>query len=125
MKIHNPLFLALAGTARSHIKEIDIHHAKTLLDAEKPPIFIDVREDSEWQTGHLSAAIHLSKGVIERDIEKIITDINTPLVLYCSGGYRSAIAAESLQKMGYKNIFSVEGGISAWVNAGYLLHDER
>ncbi len=119
MKTHNPLFLAQALLAKTHIEEIDIHQAKDRLESTTPPVLIDVREESEWQTGHLPNAIHLSKGIIERDIEKIIPDTNTPLVLYCSGGYRSAIAAENLQKMGYKNICSMEGGSTAWTTAGY------
>lgn len=119
MKTHNPLFLAHALSAKSQITEINIHQAKDQLDSNNPPVFIDVREDHEWQTGHLPNALHLSKGIIERDIEKIIPDTHTPLVLYCSGGYRSAITAESLQKMGYKNICSMEGGSTAWINSGY------
>src|SRR5476649_2177293 len=106
MKIHNPLFLSLAMQAKTHIKEIDVHEAnKLLLDGKM--VFIDVREESEWQQGHLPHAIHLSKGVIERDIEKHIPDASTPLVLYCSGGYRSALAIQSIQNMGYKNVCSI------------------
>jgi len=119
MKTHNPLFLAQALLAKSRITEIDIHQAKKRLESANPPVLIDVREDSEWQTGHLPNAIHLSKGIIERDIEKTIPDIHTPLILYCSGGYRSAIATEQLQKMGYTNVCSMDGGTSAWINAGY------
>jgi len=124
MKIHNPLFLSLAMQAKTNIKEIDVHEAnKLLLDGKM--VFIDVREESEWQRGHLPRAIHLSKGVIERDIEKHIPDTSTPLVLYCSGGYRSALATQSIQNMGYKNVCSIEGGLTTWNNAGYpLISDE-
>ncbi len=124
MKTHNPLFLAQALLAKSHITEIDIHQAKKKLESAHPPVLIDVREDAEWQTGHLPNAVHLSKGIIERDIEKTIPDINTPLVLYCSGGYRSAMAAENLQKMGYTNVCSMEGGSTAWTNAGYPIQKD-
>lgn len=124
MKTHNPLFLALAMQAKKHIKEIDVHEAKKLL-ADGKTIFIDVREAFEWQQGHLPNAIHLSKGVIERDIEKHIPDPQTPLVLYCSGGYRSALATQSVQAMGYQNVCSMEGGTTAWINVGYtLISDE-
>lgn len=117
MKTHNALFMALATKAKLSITELDAEEVKKIENA----VMIDVRELSEWQTGHLPNAIHLSKGILERDIEKVIPDVNTPLVLYCSGGYRSAIAAESLQKMGYKNAASLKNGLAAWLNAGYLL----
>jgi rhodanese-related sulfurtransferase len=125
MKILNPLFLASAMLAKSRIKEIDVAQAKQQMDSEHPPVFIDVREDDEWQTGHLPHAVHLSKGTIEHDIEKKIPDPNTPLVLYCSGGYRSAIATDSLRKMGYTHICSMEGGCTAWANAGYPLQKDN
>jgi rhodanese-related sulfurtransferase len=120
MKIHHPLFLALATQAKTQINEIDVHEANKRL-TEGTTVFIDVREESEWKQGHLLNAIHLSKGVIERDIEQYIPDSATPLVLYCSGGYRSALATLSIQTLGYKNVCSMEGGTRAWINAGYSL----
>lgn len=123
MKKHNPLFLSMATSAKQQVKEIDIHHAKATLEAVSSPHLIDVREDHEWQAGHLPNAIHISKGILERDIEKIIPDQQTPILLYCSGGFRSAIAAKSLQDMGYKNVMSMEGGCTAWINAGYPMEE--
>jgi rhodanese-related sulfurtransferase len=117
MKTHHNLFTTLAMTAKSNIKEFEVEEVKNISGS----ILIDVREESEWKTGCLPNAIHLSKGVIERDIEKIIPDTNTAIVLYCSGGYRSAIAAESLQQMGYKNVVSMKGGTTAWIQAGFEL----
>jgi rhodanese-related sulfurtransferase len=118
MKQHNPLFLAIATEAQSHITEVDVNEAKRKLESHNT-IFIDVRETYEWQAGHLPNAIHLSKGVLERDIEKTIPDTNAELILYCSGGFRSAIATNNLQKMGYQNVCSLKGGTTAWINAGY------
>lgn len=123
MKTHSSSFIALAMTAKSNIKEIDIDMLKQQLQSPQAPILIDVREDTEWQSGHLPDAIHLSKGILERDVEKVIPDPQTPIVLYCSGGYRSALAADNLQKMGYKHVYSLLGGSSAWVNAGYPLEN--
>ena len=100
MKKHTPGFLNLASDARSRIKEVDVNVVKQMQDERKNFILIDVREDSEWKAGHLPSAIHLSKGVIERDIEKVIPDRDTPVVLYCGGGFRSALAADNIQKMG-------------------------
>lgn len=126
MKQHAPLFLELATKAKQKVKEIDIHKAKEYL-MEGKAIFIDVREESEWQQGYIPNAIHLSKGVIERDIEKKIPDQNTALILYCSGGFRSALATKSLLEMGYTNVSSIEGGVTAWINAGYplVLHEDK
>lgn len=110
MKNHSTTFVQIAET--------DAQSVKQKLEQNHKFYLIDVREDSEWATGHLPHAIHLSKGIIERDIEKIIPDMNTEIVLYCGGGYRSASAADNLQKMGYKNIFSLAGGFHAWLEAG-------
>lgn len=119
MKSHNPQFLAIVQTAKTRIKEITITQAKAVLSNENPPYLIDVREQDEWHSGHLPNAIHLSKGVIERDIEKVIPDQNANILLYCGGGFRSALAADNLQKMGYSNVISIDGGFSGWVNSGY------
>lgn len=119
MKKHNPLFLMIANSAKKQVNEIDIHQAKAKLGETIPPYLVDVREDNEWQNGHLPNAIHLGKGVIERDIEKTIPDLHAPIILYCGGGFRSAIAAKSLQEMSYKNVMSMDGGYTAWINAGF------
>ena len=108
-------FLSLTAEALKQVKEISVAEVRAAL-AEDPHAFclIDVREESEWAQGHIPEAVHLGKGVIERDIEKIIPNVDTPLVLYCGGGYRSALAAESLQRMGYRNVRSMAGGWSLW-----------
>jgi rhodanese-related sulfurtransferase len=109
-KHHSEGFLALVNDAKSRVREIGIEEYKRLRNIGEAGQLVDVREDSEWQTGHAAGAIHLSKGVIERDIEKTFPDKNTRLVLYCGGGFRSALATDSLQKMGYKNVISLDGG---------------
>lgn len=114
-KQHSPGFLAVVANAKSRVKEINIEHLQQLAE---PYLLIDVREDREWQNGHLPEAIHLGKGVIERDIETAVTDKNTKLVLYCGGGFRSALAGDMLQLMGYADVLSLAGGYTAWVNAG-------
>jgi rhodanese-related sulfurtransferase len=115
---HTEGFLQIVRDAKKRIKEEDIPAVKKLLDARAKPILIDVREDSEWARGHVPGAIHLSKGIIERDIERAIPDKNTPLVLYCGGGFRSALAADNIQKMGYRNVISMDGGWRGWTEAG-------
>jgi rhodanese-related sulfurtransferase len=115
-KNHTPGFLALVNDAKSRVKQVNIdEYQKMPRDGH---ILIDVREDREWSEGHAAGAIHLGKGVIERDIEKEIPDKSKPLVLYCGGGFRSALAAEALQKMGYTNAISLDGGWRAWNAAG-------
>lgn len=114
-KQHSPGFLAVVANAKSRVKEINIGQLQQLAE---PYLLIDVREDREWQNGHLPDAIHLGKGVIERDIETAVTDKNTKLVLYCGGGFRSALAGDMLQLMGYADVLSLAGGYTAWVNAG-------
>jgi rhodanese-related sulfurtransferase len=110
MKQHSPGFLAIAQDAKSRVHEIDIEEYKRLREAGEAGQLVDVREDHEWDAAHATEAIHLSKGIIERDIEKTFPDKSTRLVLYCGGGYRSALATDSLQKMGYSNILSLDGG---------------
>jgi rhodanese-related sulfurtransferase len=115
-KPHNPGFLALVNEAKSRIKQVDIaEYQKMPRDGH---VLIDVREDREWAEGHAAGAIHLSKGVIERDIESEIPDKSTTMVLYCGGGYRSALTAAELQKMGYTKVISLDGGWRAWNQAG-------
>ena len=113
---HNEAFLALVNDAKSRVKEIDIDQYKTM--PREGHILIDTREDSEWTAGHAAGAIHLGKGIIERDIETKIPDKSATLVLYCGGGFRSALVADALQKMGYKNPISLDGGWRAWNAAG-------
>ncbi len=99
--------------------ECTVRDVKQLQDRGEPFYLVDVREESEWNAGHLPSAIHLSKGVIERDIERTIPDRSAEIVLYCGGGYRSALAADNLQKMGYQNVVSMDGGYSGWHQAGF------
>jgi rhodanese-related sulfurtransferase len=118
---HNPGFLALVEAAKQHVKEIDVAGYQAMTGNAVIPnghVLIDVREDHEWAVGHAAGAKHLSKGIIERDIEKEVPDKNATLVLYCGGGYRSALSAEALQKMGYGNVISLDGGWRAWQEAG-------
>ena len=117
-KHHNEGFLAIVNDAKSRVKEIDVQEYKRMKEAGEDFVFVDVREDSEWAAGHAAGAVHLSKGVIERDIETKVPDKNKKLVLYCGGGFRSALAADNLQKMGYRNAISMDGGWRAYNEAG-------
>lgn len=119
MPDHPEGFLKLVKEAKTRIKEEDYRDIKKKLDAGEPMIVIDTREDNEWARGHIPNAVHLGKGVIERDIEKAIPDKDATLVLYCGGGYRSALAADNLQKMGYRNVISMDGGWRGWTEAGF------
>ena len=116
---HANEFLKLVNDAKTRIKETNVPEVKKRLDAGENMILVDTREDSEWARGHIPGAIHLSKGIIERDVEKTIPDRSAPIVLYCGGGFRSALAADNLQKMGYKNVLSMDGGWRGWTEAGY------
>src|SRR5438309_4501829 len=111
---HSPRFLKIVDDAKSRIKETDVDEVKERLDRGDKFLLVDVREESEFAKDHLPGAIHLGKGIIERDIEGRVPDLNTPLVLYCGGGFRSAMAADNLQKMGYIRVLSMEGGIRGW-----------
>jgi rhodanese-related sulfurtransferase len=117
-KPHNQAFLALVNDAKTRVKEIDIQGYQKLRESGQPHLLVDVREDSEWNAGHASGAIHLGKGIIERDIEAKVPDRDATLVLYCGGGFRSALVADNLQKMGYKNPVSLAGGWRAWTTSG-------
>jgi rhodanese-related sulfurtransferase len=117
-KHHSPGFLALVNDAKTRIREIDVEALRELLRDGRQAVIIDTREESEWACGHLAGAIHLSKGVIERDIETTVPDKDRLIVLYCGGGYRSALAADALQKMGYRNVRSLAGGWRAILAAG-------
>lgn len=111
---HNTEFLKLVNDAKSRIKETDINGYKKMLANGEKPLLIDTREDNEWTAGHAAGAVHLSKGVIERDIEAKVSDKRTKMVLYCGGGFRSALAADALLKMGYTDVISLDGGWRAW-----------
>ena len=116
---HAQRFLALVDDAKKRVKESNVADVKQRLDAGEKLVLIDVREESEWARGHLPGAIHLGKGIIERDIEQRLPDAGTKVVLYCGGGFRSALAADSLQKMGYTNVESMDGGWKGWLDAGF------
>lgn len=116
---HSPGFLKLVQDVKKGIKECTIHDVKRRLDAGEKTILIDVREDSEWARGHLPGAIHLGRGIIERDIEQAFPDKSAALTLYCGGGFRSALSADNLQKMGYTKVVSMDGGWRGWTEAGF------
>ncbi len=116
---HSQEFLNLVNDAKTRIKQEDFRETKTRLDAGEKIQLIDTREDSEWARGHIPGAIHLSKGVIERDIEKTVPDKSATIVLYCGGGFRSALAADNLQKMGYANVISMDGGWRGWTESHF------
>ena len=115
---HSDQFLKIAHDAKSRVKETNVADVKKRRDAGEKFLLVDVREESEFANGHLPGAIHLSKGVIERDIVKTVPDPNTKIILYCGGGFRSALAADNIQKMGYSNVESMDGGYTAWQQAG-------
>jgi rhodanese-related sulfurtransferase len=119
MTKHAPRFLKLVDDAREHVHEVTIDEVKPRIDRGDKFYLVDVREESEWAEGHLPNSIHIGKGIIERDIEARVSDADAEVVLYCGGGYRSALAAEALMKMGYRNVISMDGGIRAWREAGY------
>jgi rhodanese-related sulfurtransferase len=118
---HPPRFLKIVEDARARIRETGIDDVKARLDRGEKFLLVDVREQSEYANDHLPGAIHLGKGIIERDIEERAPELDTPLVLYCGGGYRSALAADNLQKMGYTNVLSMDGGIRAWREKNFPL----
>ena len=115
---HSSQFLKLVQEAKKHIKETNVPDVKRRSDAGEKLILVDVREDNEWAKGHLPGAVHLGRGIIERDIEQTVPDPNAKLILYCGGGFRSALVAENLQKMGYTNVESMDGGWKGWLDAG-------
>lgn len=115
---HAPKFLAIVNDARKRVKETSVADVKRRMDARETFVLVDVREESEWARGHLPGAVHLGKGVIERDIEAKVPDTGAKLILYCGGGFRSALSADNLQKMGYTNVESMDGGWRGWLEAG-------
>lgn len=116
---HNQGFLQLVQQAKQKVRECSVADVKAKLDRGEPFHFLDVREDHEYHVDHAKGAIHLGKGIIERDIETQISDKDAPIILYCGGGFRSALAADSLGQMGYRNVISMDGGMKAWREAGY------
>ena len=118
---HSPRFLQIVQDAKSRIRELTVDQVKAKLNRGEKFHLIDVREESEWAKDHLPEAVHLGKGVIERDIEKAVPQTDAPIVLYCGGGFRSALAAENLQRMGYTNVWSMDGGIRGWREKGFPL----
>ena len=118
---HSPRFLRLVEDARKRVRETNADEVKARLDRGEKLLLVDVREESEYARDHLPGAVHLGKGVLERDIEGRVPDPGAEIVLYCGGGFRSALAADNLQKMGYTNVLSMDGGIRAWREKGYPL----
>jgi rhodanese-related sulfurtransferase len=122
---HPPRFLKIVDDAKTRVHETTVDDIKARLDRHDNFILIDVREDREYDADHIPGAVHLGKGIIERDIEGKYPDVNTPMVLYCGGGFRSALAADNLQKMGYTNVVSMDGGIREWREKKYPLEKNR
>ena len=122
---HPPRFLKIVDDAKQRVRETTIDEIKSRLDRGDKFVLVDVREESEWQKDHLPGAIHMSKGVIERDIEQKVPNLDAEMVLYCGGGFRSALAADNLQKMGYKNVISMDGGVRGWRDKGYPMTKGR
>jgi rhodanese-related sulfurtransferase len=118
---HPPRFLKIVDDARTRIRETNVDEVKVRMDRGDKFLLVDVREESEFAKDHLPGAIHLGKGVIERDIEARVPELNTEMILYCGGGFRSALAADNLQKMGYTNVISMDGGIRGWREKAYPL----
>jgi rhodanese-related sulfurtransferase len=118
---HNPGFLKLVTDAKTRVREIGVEDYKNMVSAGEPHVLVDTREESEWTAGHVKGAVHMSKGVIERDVETKVPDKATTLVLYCGGGFRSALVADNLQRMGYTNAISLDGGWRALKDSGLEL----
>ena len=116
---HAPRFLELVNEVRRNVAECTVDDVKARLDRGEKFLLIDVREESEWSNGHLPGAVHMGKGIIERDIEQRVPDPTTPMVLYCGGGFRSALAADNLRRMGYVNLISMDGGVRGWRERGF------
>ena len=122
---HSEGFLKLVNDAKSRIREVSVDETRERMKANDAARLIDVREDNEWAKDHVAGAVHLGKGIIERDAEQQLPDKSAQIVLYCGGGFRSALAADNLQKMGYTNVLSMDGGIRGWRDKGYALTKEN
>lgn len=118
---HSPGFLALVNDAKKRVSEVSVAEARTRLDLNPKVILMDVREDHEWNAGHAAQAVHLGKGIIERDLEKLYPDKNAEIILYCGGGFRSALSCDAAQKMGYRNVTSLIGGYKAMTAADWMI----
>ena len=121
---HNPRFLALVNEVRQRVNEVDVHQVKRWMELSRPFVLLDVREESEWEKGHIPAAQYLGRGILERDIETRFPELDTPFVLYCGGGFRSVLAADNLQQMGYRDVISMDGGYRGWIEAGYPVEED-
>ena len=117
--VHSPGFLNLVNDAKKRVKEIGVAEARARLAANPKIVLLDVREDSEWQAGHAAEAVHLGKGILERDLEKLFPDPKTEIIMYCGGGFRSALTCDAAQKMGYRNVHSLIGGYKGMMAAGW------
>ena len=115
---HSPQFLKLVNEAKKQVKETNVADVKRRMDSGEKFLLVDVREDNEWEKGYVPGAVHMGRGVIERDIETQVPETSTKMIFYCGGGFRSALVADNLQKMGYKNVESMDGGWKGWVAAG-------
>ncbi|MBM3840691.1 MAG: sulfurtransferase [Verrucomicrobia bacterium] len=116
---HSPGFLKLVNDSKSRVKEITLDQAREQLAKNPQAVLLDVREDHEWQKGHAAEAVHLGKGILERDLEKMFPNPETEIIMYCGGGFRSALTADAAQKMGYRNVYSLMGGYKALAGAGW------
>jgi len=114
---HSPQFLKLVSDAKTRVKETNVEDVKRRMESAEKFLLVDVREDNEWANGHLPGAVHMGRGIIERDIETKVPETSTKMILYCGGGYRSALVADNLQKMGYTNVESMDGGWRGWTEA--------
>ena len=115
---HSPQFLKLVNEAKARVKETNVENVKRRMEAGEKFLLVDVREDNEWANGHVPKAVHMGRGIIERDIEASVPDTSSKMILYCGGGFRSALVADNLQKMGYTNVESMDGGWKGWLAAG-------
>ena len=116
---HSPGFLKIVNDAKSRVREISIEQAQARLKQNPKAVLMDVREDHEWQVGHAAEAVHLGKGILERDLEKLHPGVDSEIIMYCGGGFRSALACDAAQRMGYRNVFSLAGGYKAMVKANW------
>ena len=116
---HSPGFLKIVNDARLRVREVSLEQAQARLKQNPKAVLLDVREDHEWQAGHAAEAVHLGKGILERDLERLHPDLDAEIIMYCGGGFRSALTCDAAQKMGYKNVFSLAGGYKAMLKAGW------
>ena len=122
---HSPGFLKIVADARTRVREISIEQARAWLLQNPKIMLLDVREDHEWDAGHAAEAVHLGKGILERDLEKTIPEVNTEIIMYCGGGYRSMLACDAAQKMGYRSVHSLIGGYKAMKTSGWPMADDE